>query len=416
MSDILNTINWDELLEANPRVTHLPDLIRSFHTTKSEQEFDELFEQFTEFVHGLRIITPATIPATRILIQLLKDSDNMYHQQNYVIRLYYILRSTLSYPQFLASRVRHRLRFLEPNTPTEYRKLLEVYDIVFENQQYFIDQLADENPYFVITNIALLSTLKDQDEAFIPALLGCISESNNIWVKSMGAWAFAKYNYRSYKTRWKNYDKLLLDWVKNGDSFTFRVCSALGYMLISTFISESEDEQFPDIVIDTLAEYLSIDVWKPPRFWGWNLHYFVFAHMPFDRFNEYRIFYRHERLTILLEIFKRSELTSVKAHRHYREILDKVFRKTNRNESEYYWETHVRLDPSDSPNELIYEYAERLKRGQYNPDKPLMDRQKQVLQAIVDCDPFWEIPTNLFSYFYGLPDDREELRRLANQG
>jgi hypothetical protein len=38
--------------------------------------------------------------------------------------------------------------------------------------------------------------------------------------------------------------------------------------------------------------------------------------------------------------------------------------------------------------------------------------QKSALQAIVNSERFWSIPTNLFSFFYGLPDSRDELRAL----
>ncbi len=37
---------------------------------------------------------------------------------------------------------------------------------------------------------------------------------------------------------------------------------------------------------------------------------------------------------------------------------------------------------------------------------------KQVLQAIIDTETVWKIPTNLFSFFYGLPDSPKELRAL----
>ena len=40
---------------------------------------------------------------------------------------------------------------------------------------------------------------------------------------------------------------------------------------------------------------------------------------------------------------------------------------------------------------------------------------RAVLQAIAATDRVWERPTNLFSHFYGLPDSREALRRLAEE-
>jgi hypothetical protein len=45
----------------------------------------------------------------------------------------------------------------------------------------------------------------------------------------------------------------------------------------------------------------------------------------------------------------------------------------------------------------------------------LLSEQRDVLALIVANDKFWQIPTNLFSFFYGLPDSREELRRLIEK-
>jgi hypothetical protein len=45
-----------------------------------------------------------------------------------------------------------------------------------------------------------------------------------------------------------------------------------------------------------------------------------------------------------------------------------------------------------------------------------MDPHKHtILQAIVDADKVWEIPTNLFSFFYGLPDSRDALRTYLHR-
>ena len=38
--------------------------------------------------------------------------------------------------------------------------------------------------------------------------------------------------------------------------------------------------------------------------------------------------------------------------------------------------------------------------------------KQRFLQAIIDCKKVWETPTDLFSYFYGLPDSREALQAL----
>lgn len=49
------------------------------------------------------------------------------------------------------------------------------------------------------------------------------------------------------------------------------------------------------------------------------------------------------------------------------------------------------------------------------PEKWESDRVRLVLQTIAGVDRVWEIPTNLFSYFFGLPDSRPALRKLAEE-
>ncbi len=45
----------------------------------------------------------------------------------------------------------------------------------------------------------------------------------------------------------------------------------------------------------------------------------------------------------------------------------------------------------------------------------IIPETKRIIRAIVENDIFWQLPTNLFSYFYDLPNDRDELRKLINE-
>jgi hypothetical protein len=48
----------------------------------------------------------------------------------------------------------------------------------------------------------------------------------------------------------------------------------------------------------------------------------------------------------------------------------------------------------------------------YDLKQTLNEYQKTALLAIVSCDVFWEKDSNFFSFFYNLPDSRDELRKL----
>jgi hypothetical protein len=47
---------------------------------------------------------------------------------------------------------------------------------------------------------------------------------------------------------------------------------------------------------------------------------------------------------------------------------------------------------------------------------PRVPKVKEALQALVENNKVWEVPTNMFSFFFGLPDSREELRALLDSG
>jgi hypothetical protein len=78
------------------------------------------------------------------------------------------------------------------------------------------------------------------------------------------------------------------------------------------------------------------------------------------------------------------------------------------------------LDPRDTDAHWVhYPEFEKRKLGQLYQRHPvltmrgkLLRDQAAALQALVDWEPFWQSPTNLLSFFYGLPDDREALRAL----
>lgn len=122
----------------------------------------------------------------------------------------------------------------------------------------------------------------------------------------------------------------------------------------------------------------------------------------------------YEQVTTML---KSPDLAPPQIHKLVRELLDLAFdRKTTRAQrwhesviSWKWWEfEQEHLDKS--PKEMLYRNSEGFRR--FNPSQKLDKRQQEVIAAIVECDRFWELPTNLFSFFYDLPDSRDALRQL----
>ncbi|MEP7287095.1 MAG: hypothetical protein ABI947_15180 [Chloroflexota bacterium] len=112
----------------------------------------------------------------------------------------------------------------------------------------------------------------------------------------------------------------------------------------------------------------------------------------------------------LAEALQAENMTADVAHIIVREMLDLVFIRIGLTDD---WSTYLPDFRTELSKKYIYANQEKSRwRNRYSPDKPLSEPQKVVIEAIVNCDLFWQLPTNLFSFFYGLPDSRDELRRL----
>lgn len=71
-----------------------------------------------------------------------------------------------------------------------------------------------------------------------------------------------------------------------------------------------------------------------------------------------------------------------------------------------HWQQMISYDMREEGNFFLHEHP--------IPSWKLhTDRVRLILRAIAAAERAWELPTNLFSYFYGLPDSRQALRRLA---
>jgi hypothetical protein len=116
----------------------------------------------------------------------------------------------------------------------------------------------------------------------------------------------------------------------------------------------------------------------------------------------------------LVDFLRRNEdsLDVVNAHLIIRELLDSQLRRLKRTEDFFGYEPQDRnivswFPVKPLPTEHFYQ-----QRDFRIIDRVLGGSQAKVLRFLVEYDKFWELPTNLLSFFYGLPDSREELRKL----
>jgi len=110
----------------------------------------------------------------------------------------------------------------------------------------------------------------------------------------------------------------------------------------------------------------------------------------------------------LLEIFQNSGLDVIQTHLVVRGLLASILIP---HESRIYWRSNL-----GHTNEGIY-YLQTQRSGDYRVftrDDYNAKFFKRILRTIVERQDVWELPTNMFSFFFGLPDSREELTALLN--
>jgi len=106
----------------------------------------------------------------------------------------------------------------------------------------------------------------------------------------------------------------------------------------------------------------------------------------------------------LVNLLQNPAISTEQAHVIARGILASAFLSPGR--AAAHWEHFPSRDMRDKGMFYVQDHA-AVRFVKY--------QRARLLQAIIDADKVWEMPTNLFSFFYGLPDSREGLRALLTE-
>jgi hypothetical protein len=106
----------------------------------------------------------------------------------------------------------------------------------------------------------------------------------------------------------------------------------------------------------------------------------------------------------LLHLLADPGITAEQAHLIARGLLCQAF--VPRARQPHFWQQLVSYEKRKQGDYYLREHA----IASFQLDRRPV---RAILQAIAAADRVWERPTNLFSYFFGLPDARDALRKLA---
>jgi|GEM_PF-4073023 len=234
--------------------------------------------------------------------------------------------------------------------------------------------------------------------------------------------------------KWTNrYTQMLVSYISGEYDSLTRTVSALTWQYLVGEIrwsSQIVPDEVTDILIDSIQNRLVIDDYDE-EIAGYAddtpLHNLLHPHYILKKMP----LFGYENIIPYLSSDK---LTVIQTHYLARELMNHVYRQQfNFSQSQDInnyanwqqfdgWVTeddwspfsvwrinpNIRSSTDDSETKSIEYHMPKIRTR----DQFAQRDQQSVLRAIVDSDKFWEMETNLFSFFYGLPDDREKLRAL----
>jgi hypothetical protein len=403
MLEDLDKIAWDELTHAYGSAADVPDLMRAMVQQTERDAFYDAWGEFANTVNhqgSIYAATPYTVP---FLLDLINDSQIPTFQ-----RVCYLF-DLASYVE--GTQVVHGTPSDERLSPiTGYRLNLQLYDAVSAGLNTYLAQLASPEVGVRGTAVYLLARLPDQHARVLPRLEEAHTREADEVVRSGIIWGYALLAASGLPSilqsdQRRDHQQRLLAWAQAPISRPERIAAAVG--CIHTALFPRQD--VPPILPELLASAAQDPVARPDPD----------EENPFSSFEDFLPYhYLTEEITgfcrrmygpdLWIDVIRQTHLPPLKAHPLIRELLNVTFDRYRFDEP---WLNLDWFSEERPPEAMIYQIPEPSRY--YVPGKPLNPFQKQALKLVVEYDSFWEIPTNLFEFFYGLPNSREELRRLA---
>lgn len=210
----------------------------------------------------------------------------------------------------------------------------------------------------------------------------------------------------------KVYADYLLQFIKPEHDAIVRNTTAIAWLYSNSFhaLEVDEAQEVPLETIETLVTLLSTGIrgFYPndaAHLINRAVFYFTWKTV-FD--------FTVKPLGALEQLLRASNLAPWPAHMIGRELVDIALRFQRRPDTATYhygdpWRPFMKPQARMDDPDMIY--AMSVTPQPASPQAPrLMLDDKMLMRLVLDSAPFWQLPTNLFSFFYGLPDDREQLR------
>jgi len=394
MFEGLEQIDWKNIGRYNGRTSghsfdyleEIPERIKALNSPDEDvkgEAMNYLFGEKGEF-GSVRDVTPYIVP---FVIELIGRSETTGRE----FMLDYLLRvaDNISDSSYCSIRL--------------MRLHVNVYDSIVKKMDILMALLDDEIKGIRLDTINLLGKLSDHAEMLLPELFRRFSLDNEEDLKVALLDSIKvllnSLDWYQYKLK-ENYGPLLRDIVESNSSEKIQLAAARASIEIVNKFG-----RYKNLLSDKVPELLSKEflrrVFSPADYenlsWKRTLEYSTALVRDLAQLG-------HEPLLIMLQ---NSKIDSIQAHLIVRGLFASILAQ---DEKILYWDSNL-----SHTNEGIY-YLLRYRTGDYrvlvrNKDQAAF--LKQILQRMVENEKTWELPTNMFSFFFGLPNSREGLMEVA---
>lgn len=399
MLEGLDQVHWHLLKHSYGSAKDVPELLQKISTAQDDEVFKKYFWQLMNEIHHQDDIfnaAPAVIP---FFIQLLSQATFKY-KFSLLVELKDFFESSKRYL---------RLPRLHSHGFGEWHDCIAIQQTIYANLRVYLNLLKDSESEVRRHAARLLGILADQRHKIRLPLVRAIQKEQDAAIAASMVYDLIDLipfsHHGSAHRVWKQYTLLLFHWVEAHPDEIVRLTAADVWVEIyPRYLLETTARVIPISIVNSIKKiYLDSE----------NRRY----HPILETLNKLGIH-------VLAEVLAETVIPPDSLHDIARLMLLKVFDPIltvihaipNENfwyfyEGRFYEEPHQRIYD-------IYAYNRSGWRVYDPATEKLVEVQQFVLNAIIHCDRFWELPTNLFSFFFGLPDDRDTLRALVakNQG
>ena len=430
MLENLKEVNWTKNLGAYHLGNELPKLIENLLSNELEIRQKAQAKVREEITHQYSVY-PATPIVVPFLIEILKDAD--YPDTYWVLDLLDALLMNCAFP----------LGFRYKSIGNEYLlRCFETYKQITMGYDLYKDYLRHPVAEVRYSAVNILAKISDRHTTTRSEFRRILCEENDPVVISaillhMPDMLPHGYIPRILKLK-EYYSEFIANFMSDEQDEMIRLIAVQSWHKVQKSIPRFDSKSIPDRVYEIYFKALTNPInlthlTEYMRYSDFYLEEFVQPYFLFERI----AFLDTERVTQRL---CSSDLSIEYVHYLARELVERAFNRRSLivNTREYVsyrrwkdfdgWLDSIHSSPFSKvyPNVLsanqnktpqesdTIEYKIPDTRLTYFSGKELDKRQKQVIRAIVNCEAFWHIKSNLFSFSYGLPDDREQLRQLLD--